>query len=196
MVFRLARARLRTEWFPLLCLALLIVLYIWFCRLDLRATDLGTFPQFEESYGAMFRNGLDRDDAEKLATSYAMKEPIKEGTGIREAYEELLRDQRGFVYSRLLIGAENCPFYPMGALAVLFLCPQFGKRRAAQWLSAGYSRGHVFLSMTLTYFACAVLLWLISSRILLGLSRISFSPEERGFFLTTQLGWQIGRAHV
>ena len=61
MLLRLTRVRLRTEWLLLLCLAFLIVLYIWFCRLDLRATALGTFPQFEESYGAMFRNGLDRD---------------------------------------------------------------------------------------------------------------------------------------
>ena len=189
MLLRLTRVRLRTEWLLLLCLAFLIVLYIWFCGLDMRTTSLGTFEQFEEKYGAMFRDGLSRDEAERMTTGFALKDPIKEGTGIREAYEAILRKLRGFAYSRLLMGAENCAFLLMGALAVLYLCPQFGKRRAAQWLSAGYGWGQVFLSMTLTYYACAVLLWLISSSILLGLYRISFSPEERGFFRTTQLSW-------
>lgn len=188
MFLRIIRIRIKSEWLALICLFLLVILYIWFCGLDIRSMPLGSYKLFEEKYSEVLKDGYTDHAAEIIANSLALDKPI-EGASLRELYAAALTAQSGFSYSRLLMGAEKCSLLLMGALAMLFLCPFFTNRRVGQFLAAGYSRGQVFLSLTATYFACAVLMWLIASTYLLNRYHIDFSSEDRGFFITTQLAW-------
>ncbi len=178
--FRLTRFRLKAEWLLLIFVLILMVLYTWFCGLDVRGTSVGSFEMFSHKYSGI--------DPRMLAKSLGL-DAAPEGADMWEIYHAALRDLRGFAYSRILMGAENCAMLLMDALAVLLLCSLFQKRRLGQFLAAGCSRGQVFLSLTLTYFCCVAALWLAASVYLLSRYHIAFAPEEQAFFRVTQLSW-------
>ena len=180
MLLRLTRSRLKAEWVMLIGTAILIILYVWFCGLNNRGLTLGSYEMFVHTYGSV--------SPKTLALSLDMEEP-PEDADLYALYEAALLAKRGFLYSRILMSAEDMTFLVLDALAVLLLCTLFQKRRLSQWLSAGYSRGQVFLSITLFFFACAFLMWLAASLYLLSRYHIAFAPEEGAFFRVTQLAW-------
>ena len=179
-MLRLTRVRLKAEWLSLILAAILVILYVWFCGLNNRGLTLGSYAIFEHTYGSVSPSAL--------AKSLDMEIP-PEGATLQEIYETALQAKRGFLYSRILMSAEDMTFLVLDALAVLLLCTLFRKRRIGQWLSAGCGRGRAFLSLTLSYYVVALLMWLAASRFLLGRYHIAFAPEEGEFFRTTQLAW-------
>jgi hypothetical protein len=183
MTLRLTHIRLRAEWIMLIIALALLILYTWYCGTDIRAaSQLYSYEQFEFVYHVM--NPI------QVAESYDLDvSKLPERADLRDVYNAAVRAHRGWLYALILNSAEYFTFPALNGMAVVLLCMTFRKRRIGQFLSAGYSRLQVFLSLTLPYFAFAVLLWLLASFCQLSRYHISFSPEEGYFFRTTQLTW-------
>lgn len=108
---------------------------------------------------------------------------------VREGYRTYLRKNRSYVYACLVTMVNDLVPLVANALAVILLTGIFRKKRLEPPLAAGYSRGRVFLSLTGGYFLCVLLVWVLSSVYLLDRYCVEFAPEEREFFLVTQLTW-------
>lgn len=192
MVFRLTRARLKAEWLLLLFALVLLIAYISFCASDIRSgTDLFSYNQFDYRYhknmNAYSESGFANVEADpiRIAMSYGIDpRDLPEKADLHDVYEAVVRVKRDDLYDRIQ-GAGMLGAFPyLDGMAMLLLCPLFRKRRIGQYLSAGCSRRQVFLSITLTYFAFAVLMWALASLIWLTRFHIPF-----GAFWQNQLAW-------
>lgn len=183
MLLRLTHVRLRAEWIMVIIALALLILYIWYCGMDIRsATNVYSYEQFEFAYHAM--------DPMQVADVYALDvRNLPEKADMRDIYNAIILANRGWLYCLILTSAELFTFPALNGMAVLMICMTFRKRRIGQFLSAGFSRLQVFLSLTLVYFGFALLLWLAASAYQLTRYHISFAPEEMYFFRITQLTW-------
>ena len=179
----ITHARLRAEWLMAVIALALMVLYTWYCGVDIRsATSMYSYEQFEFTYHSM--------DPIRVAEIYELDvASLPARADLMDVYNAVLLAYRGFIYARILNSAGFFTFLALGGMAAVMVSMVFHKKRIGQFLSAGYSRLQVFLSITLAYFAFAVLLWGVASFCQLTRYHISFAPEERGFFRTTQLAW-------
>ena len=179
MLYRFTRTRLKAEWLLLVCAAGVILLYTWLGGFNARGQQTGSYAMFAFVY----------DDYSPGSAAKALEVDVPKGADMRAVYEALRAKTRGERYACILRDAENASFPMLDILAALLVSTLFRKRRMGQFLSAGYSRGQIFLSAALVYFAFAVLLWVIGAHFLLARFGISFAPEERAFFRTTQTAW-------
>lgn len=182
-MLRITHVRLRAEWLMLIIALALLVLYTWYCGVDIRsATSMYSYEQFEFTYHVM--------DPIRVAEIYELDiSSLPARADLRDVYDAVILAYRGFLYARILNSAGFFTFLALGGMAAVMVTMAFHKKRIGQFLSAGYSRWQVFLSLTLTYFVFAVLLWGVASFCQLTRYHISFAPEERDFFRTTQLAW-------
>lgn len=187
MLFRILRVRLRAEWLLMLIALALMLLYPWFCGSSIRdGTDLYSYSQFEyrymanlSSYNELTGIGHNTVDPIRVAQSYGLDpRDLPEKADLRDVYEAVIRARGDFLYSRILIDAVLFGFPILDGLAMLLLCPLFRKQHLGQFLSAGYSRKQVWLSFTLLYFACAVVMWLLASLFQLGRFHIAFQAPQ------------------
>ena len=192
MVFRLTRARLKAEWLLLLITLVLLIAYISFCASDIRSgTDLFSYNQFDYRYhknmNAYSESGFANVEADPVSIAIANgvdPRDLPEKADLHDVYEAAVRVNRDNLYERIH-GAGMLGAFPfLDGMAMLLLCPLFRKHRIGQYLSAGYSRRQVFLSISLTYFAFAVLMWGLASLIWLTRFHIPF-----GAFWENQLAW-------
>ena len=127
---------------------------------------------------------------ERLSQRLGVDLPEEAFSDLTTAYHTVLRAYRGFLYSRLVMSANDpMDTLVVNALAVLLLTGLFQKKRLAPPLAAGFSRRRIFLSLTGVYFGSVILVWCISSAYLLNRYCIEFAPEELAFFRVTQLTW-------
>ena len=192
MVFRLTRARLKAERLLLLFALVLLMAYISFCASFIRiSTDLFSYNQFDYRYhknmNAYSETGFANVEVDPISiaiTNGVDPRDLPEKADLHDVYEAVIRKNRGFLYDYIQ-GAGMLGAFPyLDGMAMLLLCPLFRKRRIGQYLSAGYSRRQVFLPITLTYFAFAVLMWALASLIWLSRFHIPF-----GAFWENQLAW-------
>ena len=192
MVFRLTCARLKAERLLLLFALVLLIAYISFCASDIRAfTDLYSYNQFDYRYhknmNAYSESGFANVEVDPISIAIANgvdPRDLPEKADLHDVYEAVIRENRDFLYDYIQ-GAGALGAFPfLDGMAMLLLCPLFRKHRIGQYLSAGYSRRQVFLSITLTYFAFAVLMWGLASLIWLTRFHIPF-----GAFWENQLAW-------
>ncbi len=182
MFFRLTRYRLRTEWLRiLLALVFAVILFSWYSAGNSQSNLYHSMGSFSRTY----ERGV-----EKVAELAGVDASEPALTELNTAYRFILQKARGFVYSRLVMSV-NDPIYILltNAMAVLLLTGLFQKKRLGPPLVAGFSRGRVFFSLTVVYFFCVVLVWVISATYLINRYFIVFSPEEQDFFRVTQLTW-------
>ena len=179
MFLRLTWYRLKTEWFRiLLSLVFATVLLIWSGWVN--PPRSGRYQFFVQQYSAYkpetAANALDMD--------------VSELTDMRKAYQVFMQRNRDVFYTNVISGTEIYAGWPITyALAITLVCGLFTKRRVSRWLSSGCSRGRAFLSMTLVFYLSVLLVWFISSRVLLSLFQIRFPAEERDAYYTIQTAW-------
>lgn len=182
MSLRLARYRLKTEWLRfLLGLAFAVILFSWYGTANIIANSfhsLGTFSLVYEMGPERLARELGLDPADPALAD------------MKTAYGLVLWHYRGFLYSRLVMSV-NDPISVLVtcSLGVVLLTGLFQKRRLGPLLASGQSRGRLFLSLTAVYFLCIILVWVVSAAYLLRRYCVEFTPEERDFFLVTQLTW-------
>lgn len=182
MFFRLTRYRLKTEWLRILLgLMFAVILFSWYSAGNVVANLYHSMS----SFSLVYEMGVER-----LAESIGVDADEPALAELDTAYRFILQESRGFVYSRLVMSV-NDPIYILltNAMAVLLLTGLFQKKRLGPPLAAGFSRGRVFFSLTVVYFFCVVLVWVISATYLINRYFIVFSPEEQDFFRVTQLTW-------
>lgn len=193
MVFRLTRVRIKAEWLLMIIALVLLILYIRFCSADIRnSTDLYSYTQFEYRYTANLSSydelsgvGKSSADPVMVARAYGIDpRELPEKADLRDIYDLVIRNNWNYLYKLIMSSGVLFAFPVLDGLAMLLLCPLFRKRRIGQYLSAGFSRKQVFLSFTLLYFGCAVVMWLLGSFFQLARFRIPF-----GAFLGDQLVW-------
>ncbi|MBR5701482.1 MAG: hypothetical protein IKX47_03370 [Oscillospiraceae bacterium] len=176
MFFRLARFRLQAEWTRILLGVALVSLILtfsgWF-----NAPPGGKYAYFNM--------------VQDYKNNYSGQEPIgmEPGADTWESFQILLRENRGTFYTAIEDGTENLAWIGTALLGVLLLTGPFARRRLGPLLSAGVSRGGLFLSLTLVYYGAVILVWFLSSRALMALFQVSFSPEEQGIRMTLQQAW-------
>lgn len=187
MGLRLARYRMKTEWPKLLALVFCILFLCWFENFyvdSLRTLrDYNLFYQYygdEEYYLSSGRA--------KLAMGWGLAEE-ELGETPQEGFRALRRLRRGFVCIKLIMGSDQVIILLTNALAVLFLTGLLANRRLEPLLASGCSRRKLFLSLSLTYFGGAALLWLGSVCLMLPAFGVTFLPEERSFFFVMLLSW-------
>ena len=180
MLFRFTRVRLKAEWLLPAAAAALLILYTWCSGFNLRGSIMGSYPYFSYTF--------DDFSPKAAAESLGLEEP-PEGADLRDVYEAYQAETRGIRYASILLDTERVSFILLDFLAAFLLGSLFRKRRMGQFLSAGYSRGQIFLSLTLTYYLWVILMWWAASSFLLARFHLSFAPEEGEFFRTTQLAW-------
>ncbi len=192
-MLRITRARIKAEWLLMIIALVLLILYIRLCSADIRNfTDLYSYTQFEYRYTANLSsydelNGVAKFSADPMAVARAYgidPRDLPEEADLRDIYDMALRKNRNDLYQRISDSGILFAFPVLDGIAMLLLCPLFRKRRIGQFLSAGYSRREVFLSVTLLYFGCAVLMWLLGSFFQLTRFHIPF-----GAFPKDQLVW-------
>ena len=183
MFFRLIRYRLKTEWLRLLLgLVFAVILFSWYGAANITSERIHSF----NSYVAYYQRETQEEANHKGLLN---PDPVAR-SDLRESYEMLLRDHRGFIYFRLVMSVNDpVPILVANALAVLLLTGLFAKKRLGTPIVAGFSRGRMFFSVTAVYFASIFLVWAISSVFLLNRYCVEFSEEEQEFFLVTQLTW-------
>ena len=183
MFLRLIRFRFRTEWLRILLgLVFAVILFCWSGKINIISPQVRSFSNYVSYYQTTSRNA---------AQSAGMPDPKPEANSdLRAGYEQLLRNNRGFIHSVLVMSVNGpIPTLIVNALAVLFLTGLFQKQQLSMSLAAGYSRVRIFLSLTAGYFLAVILVWAISSAYLLDRYMIEFPPEDRCFFLATRLTW-------
>ena len=192
MVFRLTRARFKAEWLLFIFALVLLMAYISFSAASIRAgTDLFSYNQFDyrwhKNMNAYSESGFANMEADPVtvAMSYGIDpRDLPERADLLDVYELVIRASRDYLYNNILLCGVLGAFPFLDGIAMLLLCPLFKKRRIGQYLSAGYSRRQVFASLTLAYFAFAVLMWGLSSLIWLTRFHIPF-----GAYWGEQLVW-------
>jgi len=182
MSLRFTLYRLRADWARvLLALVCAAVFYLW---AGWSNTAPGAkYPYFETLYG--------RQSAASVAEELELEETGEDVT-LRQVFDAFIRNSRDMLYAQVADGSEFTGSFPCTcALSILLLTSLFRQHRVGAWLAAGYSRGRVFLSLTLVYYGAALLAWLLASRLAMAAYRISFTPEEAYFFRTTRLAWLL-----
>ena len=188
MFFRLTRYRLKTEWQKILGVALCGLLLTWASVNNYTYTSkklCTNYTEFERYYGEDYLEW----GRERLAMGFDM-EPEELGETPGEAFEAIRRVRRGLFYVRLIQGSEGITAVLIfNALAALLLTGLFSRRRLGPLTAAGFSRGRLFLSLTLSFYAAVFLLWRVCSAYAIRLYGVVFAPEERDFYAFTQLSW-------
>ena len=180
MSLRFTLFRLRAEW-PRILLALVCaaVFYLWAGWSN--TAPAAKFPYFETLYG--------KSDPAAAAEELELEE-LGEGATLREVFDAFILSRRDMLYAQVMDGSDFTGTFPcVCALSVLLLSGLFRRRRVGAWLRAGYGRGRVFLSLTLLYYGCVALAWLLASGLAMSAYRVAFTPEEQGFYRTTRLAW-------
>ena len=183
MFFRLTRYRLKAEWLRLLLgLVFGVILLSWVSSQNIVDERLRSFDGYVNYYQSQSR---------REARSKGLRDPDPANrSDQKEGYEMLLRENRGYLYAVLIEMVNDwVPPLTVIPLAVLFLTGLFQKKRLGPMLTAGFSRGRVFLSLTGAYFVCIALVWGVSAAWLLNRYRIEYPPEEQVFFRVTLLTW-------
>ena len=182
MLFRLTRYRLRAEWLRILLgLTFAVILFSWYGAANIVAEVFHS----EGTFAKVYEMG-----PERLSHNLGVDLPEEALSDLTTAYRTVLRFYRGFIYSRLVMSANDpMDMLVANALAVLLLTGLFQKRRLGPPLAAGFGRRRLFLSLTGVYFGCVILVWNISAVYLLNRYCIEFSPEESEFFRVTQFTW-------
>ena len=183
MSFHLILYRLKAEWLRILLgLAFAVILFSWSGTINIISDPVRSFNKY-----IAYAQTVDR----YAARSAGMPDPKPAANSdLRAGYEQLLRNNRGFIYAVLVMSVNDpIPTLIVNALAVLLLTGLFQKQQLSTSLAAGYSRVRVFLSLTAGYYLSVVLVWAISSTYLLNRYMIEFAPEDQGFFLATRLTW-------
>ena len=182
MFFRLTRYRLRAEWLRILLgVAFAVILFSWYGAANIVAEVFHS----EGTFAKVYEMG-----PERLSHNLGVDLPEEAFSDLTTAYHTVLRAYRGFIYSRLVMSANDpMDMLVANALAVLLLTGLFQKKRLGPPLMAGFSRRRLFLSLTGVYFGCAILVWCISAAYLLNRYCVEFAPEELEFFRVTQLTW-------
>ena len=183
MFFRLIHFRFRTEWLRIMLgLVFAVILFCWAGKINIISDPVRSFSNYVSYYQTTSRNA---------AQSAGMPDPKPAANSdLRAGYEQLLRNNRGFIYSILVMSVNDpIPTLIVNALAVLLLTGLYQKQQLSMSLAAGFSRVRVFLSLTAGYYLSVVLVWAISSTYLLNRYMIEFAPEDRSFFLATRLTW-------
>ena len=176
MIFRLARFRLQAEWtrilLGLVLVSLILIFNGWF-----NAPPGGKYAYFNM--------------VQDYQNNFTGQEPLntERGEDTWESFQILLRENRAAFYTAIVDGTENLAWIGTALLGVLLLTGLFARRRLGPLLSAGVSRGRIFLSLTLVYYGTVILAWFLSSRVLMGLFQVSFSPEEQDIRMTLQQAW-------
>ena len=183
MFFRLTRYRLKTEWLRfLLGIIFAVTLVFWYGTASIPAERLHSFNSYVAYYQRM---------TQQEAHSKGLQEPEPPAkSDLRAGYEMLLQNSRGFIYSRLVMSVNDpVPILVTNALAVLLLTSLYAIKRLGAPIAAGCSRGCTFFSMTGGYFLSVLLVWVISSDIMLKRYCVEFSTDEQDFFKVIQLTW-------
>ena len=183
MFLRLIRFRFRTEWLRILLgLVFAVILFCWFGTANIVSDEARSFNGYVTYYQVLA-------DQEVRSKGLPNQEQADK-SDLREGYELLLRENRGYLYACLILSVNDwTPPLTVIPLAVLFLTGLFQKKRLGPPLAAGFSRRSVFASLTGAYFLCIILVWLFSSAYLLKRYCIAFTQEERVFYRVTRLTW-------
>ena len=176
MFFRLTRYRLQAEGIRFLLGILLVSLILtfsgWF-----NAPPGGKYAYFNM--------------VQDYKNNFTGQEPLgtERGEDTWESFRILLRENRAAFYTAIEDGTENLAWIGTALLGALLLTGPFARRRLGPLLGAGVSRGGLFLSLTLAYYGAVILAWFLSSRALMALFQVSFSPEEQDIRMTLQQAW-------
>ena len=170
MFFRVARYYLRSEWIKPVAVVFAVALCAFFM-----VNNTKTMPMTYKAFASQYGNTLSMD---KLAKKVNI--PREElGDSLQEAYP-VIHEQH---FTRLLgdIISVICYFAPVfaGALALILLGIFFRKRRLSPLLAAGYSRGVVYIFLTILYFGVFLLVWVIIVPCCMSRYHLSLSAEQR-----------------
>jgi hypothetical protein len=171
IMFRILRVRFRAEWPLMLAALLLVLLYPWFCSSSVRdGTNLYSYAQFEyyhmANLGSMNElSGVAKSDVDPWLIAQAYKldpRELPEDATLLDVYNAVVRQRAGYLFENSLWDGVLFGFPILDGLAMLLLCPLFRRRRLGQFLAVGYSRRQVWLSFTLLYFSCTLVMWLLA----------------------------------
>lgn len=179
MRFGITVCRIKTEWHRAFWFLFCILLwaYIGLAQIhDIR--DYATYEALVEGSGSR-----------AVSSAYGTQQAIDMDS--EETFKLYQAEHRDEVYYQGMSYTLLTSFLIGNALAVMLICAPFQKRQVSRWLYAGYSRARVFLALTLTYYLVMVLIWFCAAWLMRFWHSISFSPEERKYFLVTQISWML-----
>ena len=178
MLFRLTRFRLKTEWTRIFWFLLCILIWAGVFMMQVRIpADYNSYQSYVGMAGGTAVN-----------TALGVSE-TESGTVSRQEFERYLAKYRDFIYRQILMNNSVTGFLVGNALGVMLICTPLNRRKAAQLLSAGYSRLRIFLSLILAYYLVMGAIWLGASRIMCLKYPLIFAAEEREYYRVTQLSW-------
>ena len=171
--------RLKTEWYRVFWFLFCIVLWAYIGLVQIHVIrDYASFETLVEGSGS-----------QAVSSAYGTQQAIDMDS--EEAFKLYQAEHRDEVYYHGMSYTLLTAFLIGNALAVMLICVPFQKRQVSRWLYAGYSRARVFLSLTLTYYLVMILIWFCAAWLMRFWYSVSFSPEERKYFLVTQLSWML-----
>lgn len=179
IMLRLSRYRFRTEGLAVI-LALVIAAAVYYWAGATNPPQISTYDEFEARYASLNRTKL----------SQALGIPEDElGSTLEETYSLFIKNSRGYFYVRVIFGTYIANYLIPCALSMVLLCRLFARRRVSSWLCAGLSRARVYFSLTLVYYVCTALVWLVAVSFILKHFSLRYTGNELPFFYTTQFSW-------
>lgn len=171
---------LRAGWLKLIGIALCIGLWVW--------SGLGQF-QIPASYNG-FVDYMRVASSQNAAEAMDVDEATLSGAP-EEAYRRYLDSMRDFVYTKPVSMTVLTGFLICEGLMVLLIYGLFQKRTTGLLLSAGVSRGRLFLAVSALYWLAVLLVWAAAAWLMRAAWSVRFAPEERDWFLLTQASWGL-----
>ena len=179
MRFGITECRLRTEWHRAFLFLFCILLWAYIGLVQIHVIrDYATYESLVEGSGS-----------HAVSSAYGIQQAIDMDS--EEAFKLYQAEHRDEVYYQGMSYTLLTAFLIGNALAVMLICVPFQKRQVSRWIYAGYSRARVFLALTLTYYLVMILIWFCATWLMRFWYSVSFSHEERKYFLVTQMSWMF-----
>ena len=176
MIAKIALHRAKTEWWKIFVLIAFAIFYLW--------TITSQIPSVK------YENFM-RDYGDVTADTAASALGVEGGVDIDEVYEKYIAANREFFYTKPIDNAVAAVILMGLFLSVLLLCSLFGNRTVSAYLQSGGSRGSLFLSLTISYYLSAIVIWLIVTSLARFNYSVEFTAEEQRYFLTTYISWLL-----
>ena len=176
MAAKIAMHRLKTEWWKLFVLLAFALFYLWSITSQIPSVKYENFM---------------RDYGDVTANTAASALGVDGGSDMEEVYERYIAENREFFYTKPIDNSVAAVILMGLFLSVLLLCSLFGNRAVSAYLQSGGSRGSLFLSLTISYYLSAIVIWLIVTSLARFNYSVEFTAEEQSYFLTTYISWLL-----
>lgn len=174
MFFRAARYYLRMEWLRIAAAVLAFILFAVLMVNTMGNTPL-TYEAFMSTYGGTIWGGAMTPD--RLARHENIPRELL-GDKLEDCYPAIREHHFTRFVGSVIDVVNNVAPILAGALAALFLCPIFRRRRLGPIMASGFPRGALYLFLAVLYFLIFLLFWLILVPLCFSRYQLPLRPEQ------------------